>query len=120
MHKKLLLSLYPKANQTACLMLKNEMATYRINHLWQYPKFVAKLEGICSGIGRGLYFKECIDLFDKKKNHWIMLLSFSSLDANLVLWLNSREQRHQKPKFSWFGTVATFKSALALLTGTLR
>lgn len=120
MKKPLLISIYPKNEHVACLVLKKENQLYRINFLWQYVRLVLELEDACRSAVPGFDFKKCLNLFDRHNRKWVMLLSFAGRSANLVLWFVSGEQGHQQPNFSWHGTVAAFRRAVCGMLKRLR
>lgn len=109
MNQQLIISIYPRNRQIACLVLKQEDRPYRINFLWQYVRLVVELENAAKQSGD---YKTCLELFDKRDNKWAMLLSIAGRTANLVLWFISLEDRHQSPKFSWSGTAGAFRRAV--------
>lgn len=118
-NKDLTLLVYPKHNKTACLVLKNNVNLYRINHLFNYLKFVAELELLCARADKEERYEDCLFLCDKKKNQWFMVLSFAEMGATLRLWCNMVDHR-RKPEFTWNGTVAAFRRAVSNLLKMLR
>jgi len=116
---RLSLSIYPRRNGTACLMLKDALHLYRINHLFNYQYFTSQLEAICSRLGKGLYHKECLDIFDKKNRHWVLLCSCADRKAALALWFVSSEAMHMHAKFNWSGAVSVLTEAVRRLVQRL-
>jgi hypothetical protein len=117
---ELSISIYPKGNQMACLVLKNDNRPYRINFLWQYLRLTAELEDAYRQISTKVIYKRCLELLDRHNKKWIMLLSIAGKNANLVLWFISSDQRHQQSKFAWHGTVAAFRRAVRGMLKRLR
>jgi hypothetical protein len=111
MTNNLVLEIYPKNAEVACMVFKSSSDFLRENHLFNYKKLVDDLEMINAKLGNGLPFMECINLRDKRNNEFSMVCAFSHNEASLTI-LKKKNQRKKNLAFCWKGTVAAFVNAV--------
>lgn len=87
------------------MVFKRDGILYRINNLTEPLALVANLAQLSKAIDSGAEQECLLDLFDKKRKHWVLECTFFNGIVALNVWLNT-------VRFFWDGSVADFRNAV--------
>lgn len=110
---KLLLNIYLKRNNRACMVFKRNGILYRINNLMQADDFILIMRRLSTATERAVMEDFYLELYDHRGKCWVLECTLLNGVVALNIWFQSKSSgEHLDIRFKWQGIAVEFRTAV--------